>query len=752
MARRVRVCHLSNTLLTGGAERLLVDYGRFTDSTRFDLSYIAFEELGPPAEDLKALGFSVESLGFRQHGKRQAILKLRDLLRERQIDILHTHNTYPQYYGTRAARLAGTPVVVSNQHGRGCGTNWKSTIQFTLANRFLDRVLCVSEDSARVCRRQDLFHNHKIECQWSGIDVNRFAFRGPSPQPVAINVSRLSVEKDVATLIRAVAIVVQKRPDFRLMLVGDGKERAALEALTVELGLTQHIQFLGERRDIPALLAQAGFFVSSSKTEGISLTLLEAMAVGLPIVTTAVGGSPEVVVPGVTGLLAPPLQPQALAQAMLKMLEDAPRWPTMAAAARKRVEEHFDIRRTTGRFETLYEELLRSKGAYPETNVGSRIATVSKSSSARSELNVALVGCGQIADAHLSQIQRIKHARTVAVCDVHEDLAWQAAKRFGVERTFTDVDRMLEQVRPDLVHVTTPAHTHAPLAKKLLAAGCHVYVEKPFTIDVAEADVVLHAAGLAGKSLCVGHDQLFDPAWLRCRQLAASGAIGDVRHVESLLGYPIQGSFGAQVSADPRHWVRRLPGGLFQNTISHPLYRITDFLQDESPQLQAHWQTRREFDFPTELHVALTGTSMTGTLTFSTYLPAQRITRVYGTKGSLEVDLDTQVVRLAKFASLPGAFAKLQAPWQQWGNATHNLWGNVWRFAKADIHYFAGMKNLFQAWYDSIRTGGDPPVSFNEIRRVTDLMDRIFAQCRQRGAAHSTSSFGKEVEEAGSWR
>jgi predicted dehydrogenase len=275
-------------------------------------------------------------------------------------------------------------------------------------------------------------------------------------------------------------------------------------------------------------------------------------------------------------------------------------------------------------------------------------------------------------------------------------------------------------------------------------------VEKPFALDADEARKVLDAARSANRQVCVGHDQLFDPCWLECRRWVREGRLGRVLHVESILGYPLDGKFGAQVTGNPNHWVHRLPGGLFQNTISHPLYRITDLMEEDQPQLQGGWRTRTGFTFPTELNLHLDFGSQSASLTFSTLIPAQRVTRIYGSRGTLEIDFDVQSLTWRPRPRLPGAFAKLEAPWKHLGNALWNVKRNLWRFGRADIHYFAGMKTLFERFHASIREATEPPISCAELLRVTLLMDRIFAHCRQSshpGFRDAEPSTGVQIRE-----
>ena len=358
---RFRICHVSMTLLTGGLERLLVEFGRHHDANRFDLRFVSLAELGPPAEELRRMGFSVESVNLPGRGKLPALRSLRSLLQRDRVDIVHTHNTYAHFYGTVAASWAGVRSVINSQHGRGCGPRAKDKLLFRLANLKTSRVVGVSEDAAALCRGEDPWAATKTKVIWNGIDTSRFVYRGPAQSPVAISVARLSPEKDFPTLLQATAIVVRSVPEFKLMMIGNGSERARLEALTKSLGIEPNVEFLGERSDVPELLAQAGFFVSSSKSEGISLTILEAMAVGLPVVTTRVGGNPEIILEGQTGHLVPDQNPDALAAAMLQMLAKRDEWPAMGERGRRRVEQQFEIRTMIRQYEELYTEVLGSR-------------------------------------------------------------------------------------------------------------------------------------------------------------------------------------------------------------------------------------------------------------------------------------------------------------------------------------------------------------------------------------------------------
>ena len=344
------------SLEVGGLEKLLVEFARHHDRDRFAPACVALGKPGRLAADVVALGWRVDALDARPGLKPSAVLRLARLLRAGRVGIVHTHSEGPLLYGAAAATLARVPRVLhTRHHGPDLGSSPRQLRLLTAATRWVDRVVCVAEDGARHCVAEGVAAS-KVVTVRNGIDLDRFAFHGPTPGGPAVIVGRLAPEKDHATLLRAAAVAARRRPDFRLEIAGDGPCEPALRALAAELDLGGTVRFLGRVDDVPALLARAGLLVLSSRLEGISLTLLEAMASGLPVVATRVGGNPEVVDDGRTGRLVPPASPEALAAAMLDLQGDPDTSLAMGRAGRARAERHFDVRRMVATYERLYDD------------------------------------------------------------------------------------------------------------------------------------------------------------------------------------------------------------------------------------------------------------------------------------------------------------------------------------------------------------------------------------------------------------
>lgn len=352
--RRLRVAHVSLGLDTGGQEKLLVEFARHADHDRFDLTVVSLTTRGVLADAIESTGARVVALNERPGLRPGMVLRLARRFRADGFDVVHTHDDKPLVYAAPAAWLARIPRRVhTHHHGLVRATRRRQDLLLRTAARAVDPFVCVSHDAA--CHVIALgVPARRVRTIWNGIDLARFPFQGPCPGGPAVCVARLSPEKDIATLLRAARQVADARPDFRLEIAGGGPCRDELRALCAELKLEPNGTFLGEVRDVPALLARASVFVLPSQSEGVSLTILEAMARGLPVVTTRVGGNPEVVEDGVTGVLVPARDPAALAQGLLRVLGDAEMGERFGRAGRRRVEEYFDVRRMVATYEDLY--------------------------------------------------------------------------------------------------------------------------------------------------------------------------------------------------------------------------------------------------------------------------------------------------------------------------------------------------------------------------------------------------------------
>jgi glycosyltransferase involved in cell wall biosynthesis len=355
--RRLRVAHVAESFAMGGLEKLLVAFARHADRASHALRFVAMGERGCLAEEIEAAGWPVDVLDQPLGRRPRLVLRLAALFRREGIDVVHTHSSGPLIYAVPAARLAGVRVVVhTRHHGQDPHTSSRALAVCRFLSRAIDRVVCVSNDGVAHATSEGIAPR-KLAAIWNGIDTDQFRAAGPRPLGPAVIVARLSPEKDVATLLRATALVVEQEPGFRLAIAGDGPCRRDLAALSSTLWLDAHVKFLGQVRDIPALLATASLLVLPSLMEGISLTLLEAMAHGLPVVATRVGGNPEVVVQGQTGLLVPPQAPDDLARTLLRLWRDPETGRRMGRAARERAVRCFDVRRTVAEYEQLYGDL-----------------------------------------------------------------------------------------------------------------------------------------------------------------------------------------------------------------------------------------------------------------------------------------------------------------------------------------------------------------------------------------------------------
>ena len=276
--------------------------------------------------------------------------------------------------GPIAARLAGVRATVVSKRSLDRYPSLLPRRAVKLGNALADRVMVNAEAIGRFVAAEEGCPRAKMVLIPNGVreDALRPAGDGrakrrelglPPDTPVIGAVSRLAWKKGIRHLIEATPHILESSPNAHVVIAGDGPLRAELEANADALGVRDRVLFLGSRSDTIELMAAFDVFVLPSVVEGMSNALLEAMAVGRPVVVTDVGGNPEVAVDGETGLVVPPADPPQLAASIVKLLEAPELAAEMGAAGRRRVLEHYQIDVMTRRIEALYEELLTAKAA-----------------------------------------------------------------------------------------------------------------------------------------------------------------------------------------------------------------------------------------------------------------------------------------------------------------------------------------------------------------------------------------------------
>jgi predicted dehydrogenase len=354
-------------------------------------------------------------------------------------------------------------------------------------------------------------------------------------------------------------------------------------------------------------------------------------------------------------------------------------------------------------------------------------------------LKAAIVGCGKIADEHASVIQRLPGCEIAGVFDREPLMAQQLFERFPVKRHFSDLGALLNEARPDVVHITTPPESHFDLAKLCLEQGCHVYVEKPFTLFEKEAQTLIALANEKNLKITVGHDAQFGHAARRMRALVDAGYLGDgPLHVESYYGYELGDTYARALLGDTGHWVRRLPGQLLHNVISHGIARIAEFLNTDAPRVIAFGFTSPflrslgETELIDELRVIIaTDEGTTAYFTFSSQMrPSIHECRMYGSTNGLVLDPDRETLVKLRGTRFPSYAEKFIPPLQLASQYLGNVARSAQCFIARDFHVKSGMKYLIEAFYRSIKEGTAVPIPYREILLTARMMDTIFAQLR----------------------
>lgn len=357
----MRVLYITSTLDRGGAEQQLYYLLKYSqpmpDATVVSLGGTRHWEQG-----LRDLGAQVIPLERRGKGDFSRLFQLTRLMQSGNYDIVHLFiDNVPGIYAHLAAFACGHPRFITGERSDVIRQpKWYRNFK-RVANRRVRRILCNSNTSAQTLLREGMATAQQVEFIPNGIELERFRVARPPREGMSVcvgMVGSLTPVKNPEMFVRAAAKVIEVQPGTRFVHVGDGALMQNMRQLTAELEIDASFTFYGLREDVAAILAEIDVFVLTSNFEGMPNAVMEAMAAGLPCVTTDVGDCRELVVEGETGFRVPPRDVDALAGAILKLTGDAALRERMGRAGYERIQP-YDVQRMAQRYQQIYAEVLR---------------------------------------------------------------------------------------------------------------------------------------------------------------------------------------------------------------------------------------------------------------------------------------------------------------------------------------------------------------------------------------------------------
>jgi glycosyltransferase involved in cell wall biosynthesis len=367
--------------LGGGAQVIVKFLLENLDQEKFELSLAVGNE-----------GFLTQSITHRQLKVRilpplrrevnllndfWALVELRRFFKRERFDIVHTHSSKAGFIGRLAAKLAAIPIIIHTVHGfpfhdfNGRMSNRFYSEAEKLSAKITTHLICVSEKDRETAIRRKIIPSDRVSVIQPGIDLSRYDpssrnnlkeyFQVEHPGQVVGMIARLDAQKAPEDFVLAAERVIREIKDVQFILVGDGKLRAVIEDLIKENGLTTRFILTGSRTDIPELLSIMDIYVLPSLWEGLPITILEAMAMGKPVIATNIPGNKEVIKDRINGILVPPRNPSSLANAIISLLKNRERGRVMGMAGREMVLEKYSVRQMVERIQKLYLQLVDSK-------------------------------------------------------------------------------------------------------------------------------------------------------------------------------------------------------------------------------------------------------------------------------------------------------------------------------------------------------------------------------------------------------
>ncbi|HYP20341.1 MAG TPA: glycosyltransferase [Chloroflexia bacterium] len=357
----------------GGAEKALVDLALRLDRTRFNVTVVATRSTGNYQPLLDAAGVRTLVIARDSRWQSYKLLNLARFMRRQPVHILHTHLFGANTWGRVLGKLARVPVIVAHEHWSSKASRevWVDRLLY----RLTDRILVPSHASKQLVMEMEGIPARYLDVTYNGVDISRFSQTAESatvrqalglgPEDFVVGtVGRLSADKGGQDdLLWAASELRKSHPRARLLIIGDGPLRPDLEKYAAELGMldTQAAIFTGTRNDVDRLLGAMDVFVLPSHMEALPIAVLEAMSMCLPVVATRVGGVPEVVQDGSTGLLVEPGDRPGMRDALARLASDRGLAHLLGTSGQARVRAHFTVDKMVRHVEELYETLMQRR-------------------------------------------------------------------------------------------------------------------------------------------------------------------------------------------------------------------------------------------------------------------------------------------------------------------------------------------------------------------------------------------------------
>ena len=366
---KIKLIHAVFSLDTGGLEKLLVEMLKRLDRDFFDVSVYCLTEEGAVSKEIERLGLKIRYFNKQDGICYKLPFKIARFLKAEKADLIHTHDSSANFYGGIAARLAGVNVILNTEHG---GIYFESNRKKAI-NRFLTALntkqICVSEsikkdlESMKVSNRRLITINNGIDLKIFEPAVDKLYKRksmGVRENDFVItNVGRFSREKNQRLLLDAAQDILEVIPNAKIVFVGDGELKEQLEDKAKAKGLAGRVFFLGTRNDVPEILKASDCFVNCSVSESFGLAIVEAMAAGMPVIATDVGGVKEIITNNETGILIKADDKEALIKAVLRIRDDVAYRTEIIKNAKERANKRYNIDNMVQEYSNLYKEVLR---------------------------------------------------------------------------------------------------------------------------------------------------------------------------------------------------------------------------------------------------------------------------------------------------------------------------------------------------------------------------------------------------------